>query len=49
MVVHACNPSTQETEAEGLEMQGQPRLHSETLSQKKKKLTKTKCWGVAQW
>jgi hypothetical protein len=33
MVVHACNPSTQETEAGGLWVPGQPKLHSKTLSQ----------------
>jgi hypothetical protein len=34
MVRHACNLSTQESEAEGLQVQGQLQLHSETLSQK---------------
>jgi hypothetical protein len=33
MVVHTCNPSTQEVEAE-LEIQGQTGLHNETLSKK---------------
>jgi hypothetical protein len=28
-VAHACNPSTQEAEAEGSQIQGQPILHSE--------------------
>jgi hypothetical protein len=38
-VVHTCNPSTQEAEgAAGLRVQGQPELHSQTLSQKKKKM-----------
>jgi hypothetical protein len=36
-MVHACNPSTQEVEAGGLRVQGQPELHSETLSQKQNK------------
>lgn len=27
-----CNPSTQETETKGLEVDGQPGLHSEMLS-----------------
>jgi hypothetical protein len=40
MVVH----STQEVEARGLQIQGQPGLRSETLSQKKTKI-KTRC----QW
>jgi hypothetical protein len=35
-MVHASNPSTQETGAE-LWVQGQPGLHSKTLSQKNKK------------
>jgi hypothetical protein len=29
VVLHACNPSTQEVEAEGLRAQSQPELHSE--------------------
>jgi hypothetical protein len=29
MVVHSCNPSTQEVEAGGLEVPGQSRLHTE--------------------
>jgi hypothetical protein len=40
VVVHACNPSTQEAEAEGLRVQSY--LHNETLSQKKKKKKKIK-------
>jgi hypothetical protein len=28
-VVHACNPSTQETKGGGLRVPGQPRLHRE--------------------
>jgi hypothetical protein len=35
MVVHTCNPSTQEVKAEG--SQGQPGLHSENLSQREEK------------
>jgi hypothetical protein len=35
MVVHAGNSSFQEAESEGCKVQGQPVLHSETLSQKK--------------
>lgn len=31
---HSWNPRAQETEASGLEISGQPRLHSETLCQK---------------
>jgi hypothetical protein len=30
MVVHACDPSTQEAEAGGLQVQGQPELQTET-------------------
>jgi hypothetical protein len=36
-MLHACNPSTQEAEARGSTVQGQPGLHSETLPQKKLK------------
>jgi hypothetical protein len=35
MVVHACNPSTQEAEARGLRAQGQPGLYSKSLTKKK--------------
>jgi hypothetical protein len=35
-VVHVCNPNTQEAEARGSQVQGQPELLSETLSQKNK-------------
>jgi hypothetical protein len=31
VVIHDCNSSTQESEAGGLRVQGQPRLHSQTL------------------
>jgi hypothetical protein len=34
MVVHACNPSNQETDVIEWRVQGQPRLHSKTPSQK---------------
>jgi hypothetical protein len=37
MVVHSCNPSIAEYKVGGFGVQGQPGLHSETLSQKKKK------------
>jgi hypothetical protein len=37
MIVHACNPSTQEAEAGGLQIPDLPGLHSETLFQKNKK------------
>jgi hypothetical protein len=47
MVMHVCNPSTQEAEAGGLritsqseQVQWQPGLDSETLSQKTKKQKK---------
>jgi hypothetical protein len=33
VVVHACNPSTQEVEAGGSGVQSQPGPHSKTLSQ----------------
>jgi short-subunit dehydrogenase involved in D-alanine esterification of teichoic acids len=32
VVMHACNPSTLETEAGGSQVPGKPGLHSETLS-----------------
>jgi hypothetical protein len=38
--VYACNPSTQEIEAGGSQVQGQPGLHHKTLSQKKQMETK---------
>jgi hypothetical protein len=38
MVVHTYNPSTQEAEAGGLQVGGQPGLHSKISSQKKKNL-----------
>jgi hypothetical protein len=37
MVVHACNPSTQEAMVGELQVRGQPGLHSNILSQEKKK------------
>jgi hypothetical protein len=37
----SCNPSTQEAEAGGSQVQGQPVLHSKTLSQNKIKDTIT--------
>jgi hypothetical protein len=37
VVMHACNLSTLEAKAGGFQDQGQPELHSETLSQKEKK------------
>jgi hypothetical protein len=36
VVAHACDPSTQEAEAGGSQVQIQPWLHSEILSQKSK-------------
>jgi hypothetical protein len=33
-MVYVCNPSTQEAEAGGLRVPGQPGLQSETLAQK---------------
>jgi hypothetical protein len=35
MVAHACDPSAQEAEVEGSQVQGQPGLHSETVKEKK--------------
>jgi hypothetical protein len=35
-MAHNCNPSIQEAEAGGLQLQGQPRLHIETLPHNKK-------------
>jgi hypothetical protein len=37
MVVFTCNPSTQEAKAGELQVQGQPGLYKETLSQKKER------------
>jgi hypothetical protein len=37
MMVHSCNPSTSEAEAEGSRVQGHPELHTETSNQKNKK------------
>jgi hypothetical protein len=37
VVVHTLNSSTQEVKAGGSQVQGQPGLYSESLSQKKKK------------
>jgi hypothetical protein len=37
MLVHACNTSTGNAESAGSQIQGQPRLHIDTLSQIKKK------------
>jgi hypothetical protein len=34
VMVQVCNPSTREAKAGGLQVQGQPGLYSETLSQK---------------
>jgi hypothetical protein len=39
VVVHTSNTSTQEAEVGGWRVQGQPRLHREILSQKRKGLT----------
>jgi hypothetical protein len=36
VVVHTYNPSTEEAEVGELRVQGEARLHRETLSQKKK-------------
>jgi hypothetical protein len=41
MVLHAYTPSTGETESGGLPVWSQPVLHTETLSQKKKKGNKS--------
>jgi hypothetical protein len=41
MMVYTYNPNTQEAEAEGSQVQGQPWLHSKTLSQKQNKTKKT--------
>lgn len=41
----ACNPSTRDAEAGGsLQVQCQPELHRETLSQEDKKKTKKQRW-----
>jgi hypothetical protein len=41
MMTHTCNSRAQEVEARGLQVQGQPWLHSETLSQKNKRKEKS--------
>jgi hypothetical protein len=35
VMVHTCNPSTEEVEEEGLRIQGHPGLHVDTLCHKK--------------
>jgi hypothetical protein len=42
LLVYTCNSSTWEAETGGLQIQGQPGLHSESLSQKKKRKEKKK-------
>ena len=42
LMSHACHPSTLEAEAEGSQSGTQPRLHSETLSQNRWKLSNNK-------
>jgi hypothetical protein len=42
MVANTCNPSTGEAEAGGSQVQGQPGLHSKTLSQQNKTNKKKK-------
>lgn len=34
VIVHTCNPRTQEAKAEGQEVRGKPGLHNKTLSRK---------------
>jgi hypothetical protein len=41
VVIHAYNPSTQEVDAGGSRVRGQPGLHEETLCQKKSKNNQT--------
>jgi hypothetical protein len=43
MVKHTCNSSTQKAEAGGSQVQSQPGLHSETLSQSNKQNSNKKC------
>jgi hypothetical protein len=43
MVVYSCNPCTQEAEAEGSQILGQPVLHRETVSQKQQKTSASHC------
>jgi hypothetical protein len=40
MMAHTCNPNTRKAEAGELRVGGQPGLHSENSSQKKKKESK---------
>jgi hypothetical protein len=42
IVMQASNPSTQEAKAAEIQVQGQPGLHIETMSQKKKKKRETR-------
>jgi GH24 family phage-related lysozyme (muramidase) len=49
VVAHDCNRSTQEAEARGLWVLGQPRLHRETLSQKIKQRKPRGSVGVVAW
>jgi hypothetical protein len=42
VVVHACDPSTQEDKVGGLRVQGDLEIHSKTLSPKTEKKKKTK-------
>jgi hypothetical protein len=41
VVVHTCNPSSQEAKAGGSRVIGQPKLQCKTLSQKQKQQQKT--------
>jgi hypothetical protein len=46
MMVHAYNPSTQEAGAGGLQIQGQPELQSNRVSQKQISKQTNKSWGL---
>jgi hypothetical protein len=49
MVIHVCNPSSQEAEAGGSQVLALPGLHDEILSQKAgwgRKIAKREWWGI---
>jgi hypothetical protein len=49
MVVLACNSTTWETEARGLQVQCEPRVHNKTLPQRSKKTSQNKTKNPTEW
>lgn len=47
MVAHDSNPSTQDAEARGSQVQGQTGLHSKILSKKEKEKKKARAGNIA--